>query len=233
MRETDLKRLGNALDEYSKWYWLSFLVIPLIVFFQKVFEFLGVLKTIADDTKDPDLQAAYSKLSWSYTLFIFSFLSILAPLGMAFIILISWIMAILGWGSMAAWAEKSTQELQSPNLKQFVEGLKSAKTGTILMLFLIGIILVPMGLSKAAQGLLAEYPPEMDTQVTGQPNIASAPVQRTPVVQSQPQTPIQTPTYNQNPAPVPVGKGQLFCSSCGAPYTNPSTKFCGKCGQHV
>jgi uncharacterized membrane protein len=264
MIDYKMYRLGKAMKEVSTWYWLSlflfFLIFPPFILLVKYIQYLLVLNDVRSEVKSEELNASISwQISSMVILIIMPLYSIVAAaisspanlnLYAAFLALCSlvvvWFMIIISFHEMSAWAESYLKIRNTPNINQFVQGIKSIRLGTILEVVLIGILLVPMGWSKAGDGLMKEFAgaaiPENtsgnqaispaiggSTPQLPPPNMHQAPIAQA-TNQSQNAIPPARaiPAINQN---VQNAGSTVFCQHCGATLVKSSSKFCGKCGK--
>lgn len=233
-------RLGQLFGEISKWMWLTiflfWLVFPLVIlpiFIIRLFLIMNDLRMIQEDDIHIEKAIAYL-LVWPIGLVISVILVYvgkfpwLALIG----ILISILLYYAGWKEFALWSESLTRSM--PMVQEFHDGIKTVRTGSLLLVILVGIFVIPIGLKKASRNLVAVFG---NTQ------------KGTNFVSSEPQPVIQTPTPTANPfqtpnigiatervgtSPASVNNAILtHCPKCGVQFPKPGVKFCGACGYRV
>ena len=199
--EQHLYKLGRIQSEYATWVWLSiflfWLVFPLVFLIWRKVQFLIELNKLSKKVKDYDLERA----------FLFQFIGVIVTTVAFFA---GWIVMIVGYDSLEKWGRRYAQEHPSPHMNQFISGIKTVKLGLILFPLFIGLFIIPIGLGKAGNALVAEF--------GGYSNSTHVqPIQETHIITKTPETQ-EVMSYKPK-----------FCAACGSPVEN-GLKFCKNCG---
>ncbi|TFG17010.1 MAG: zinc ribbon domain-containing protein [Promethearchaeota archaeon] len=199
--EQHLHRLGRLQSELATWVWLSiflfWLVFPLGFLIWRKVQYLIELSRLSKKVKDYDLERA----------FLFQFIGVIVTTVAFFA---GWIVMIIGYDALEKWGRRYAEQHPSPHMKRYIEGIKTIKLGLILFPLVIGLFIIPMGMSKAGNAMVAEF--------GGYSSSAHVqPVQEAPMTTKIPITQEVT------------GYKAKFCAACGNPVEN-DLKFCKNCG---
>ena len=199
--EQHLHRLGRLQSELATWVWLSiflfWLVFPLGFLIWRKVQYLIELSKLSKKVKDYDLERA----------FLFQFIGAIVTTVAFFA---GWIVMIIGYDALEKWARRYTDQHPSPNMERYIKGIKKIKLGLILFPLFIGLFIIPMGMSKAGNAMVAEFGGYQYSKQVNQ-------VQQTTII-------TKTPTTQEVTGYVPK-----FCAACGNPVEN-GLKFCKNCG---
>ena len=199
--EQHLYRLGRLQSELATWVWLSiflfWLVFPLGFLIWRKIQYLIELNRLSKKVKDYDLERA----------FLFQFIGAIVTTVAFFA---GWIVMIIGYDALEKWARRYEAQHPSVNMKKYIEGIKTVKLGLILFPLVIGLFIIPIGMTKAGNAMVAEFGGYQNSTQAQQ-------VQTT-------QISIKTPTTQEV-----TGYKPKFCAACGSPV-EIGLKFCKNCG---
>jgi len=226
INQDKMYKLGVAMDEYRKFYWIGiclfFLIIPLFILAWKYIKFIIALNDVRQTSlENENLKYGFFGLVVALAIpFATAAFSSITEISYIFSI-IQIVSLIFGWIKLELWSENLHKERNTGNMAQFNEGMKDIKMAQILTLLIIGIFMIPGAFGKAGGALIREF--GQGGQTTQQPQYVQT---------QQPQyAQTQQPQYGQPqqpPTQSPVGP--FVCPQCGVQLKDKNIKFCGTCG---
>ena len=200
--EQHLFKLGRIQSELATWVWLSiflfWLVFPLGFLIWRKVQYLIELSRLSKKVKDYDLERA----------FLFQFIGAIVTTVAFFA---GWIVMIFGYDALEKWGKRYVQEHPSPNMDRFIDGTRTIKVGLITLPLFIGLFIIPIGMTRAGNALIAEF--------GGYHQYSTKTVET-----SSAQISTKVPGAQEV-----TGYKPKFCAACGSTVEN-GMKFCKNCG---
>ncbi|MHA1340848.1 MAG: zinc ribbon domain-containing protein [Promethearchaeota archaeon] len=217
--KVNLTNLADLMDDISTWTWLSiflfFLIFPPIVLLVKYIKLILVIDKLHMVTNDKDLHLAYKY-------FIIGLILALFMVGA----IVSYILYIVGYKKLHNWAERYAAQRQTEASKEFANHIHTIYLGYILSIIIVGIFIIPIGFSHAANALKGDLQ-TFQTELYAGPMPTSAHINESTTA----------PTADLSQQSIEEAKEQLggygFCKHCGTPLRTPNDKFCRNCGQKI
>ena len=235
INENKMYKLGVAMDEYKKFYWIGIclflLIIPLFILLWKYIKFIIALNDVRQTSpENENLKFGFFALVISIAIPFASaaFSSNSVEISSIFSI-IQIVCLIFGWIKLEMWSNDLYKERNTGNMAQFNEGMKDIKIAQILSIIIIGIFMVPGAFGKAGGALIREF--GQGGQTAQQPQYGQPQQPQYGQTQQPQYGQTQQPQYGQTqqpPTQSPVGPA--ICPQCGATLPDKDIKFCGTCG---
>jgi len=199
--EHHLYRLGRLQREVATWVWLSiflfWLAFPLGFLIWRKVQYLIELNRLNKLVKDYDLERAL----------MFQFIGAIVTTVAFFA---GWIIMIIAYDSLQRWARRYADEHPSQNMEKYISAMKTIKIGLITFPLVIGLFVIPIGMARAGDALIAEFGGYYRPNQTHSSQ-AEHIVTKVPGAQEV------------------TGYKPKFCAACGSPVEN-DLKFCKNCG---